>query len=49
MQKLVALKPAVAVTGHGHPMSGEELLTGLEKLAKEFDTVAIPDYGRYVN
>ena len=49
VQKLEALKPAVAVTGHGQPMSGEELSDGLERLVNEFDRIAIPDYGRYVN
>lgn len=47
--KLEVLKPTVAVTGHGLPISGEFLCTGLEKLAKEFDSIAIPDYGKYIN
>lgn len=47
--KLEALKPEVAVTGHGQPMAGEELAKGLERLVKNFDQIAIPDYGRYVN
>lgn len=45
---LRSLKPTVAITGHGFPMSGELLSEGLDKLVKEFDTVAIPDYGKYV-
>ena len=49
VQKLEALKPFIAVTGHGQPMSGEELAEGLERLVKEFDRIAIPDFGRYVN
>lgn len=47
--KLAALKPAVAVTGHGLPMTGELLSTSLEKLVREFDSIALPDYGKYVN
>lgn len=47
--KLKDLKPKVAVTGHGLPMSGEVLTTSLSKLVNEFDQIAIPDYGRYVN
>lgn len=47
--KLEALKPTVAVTGHGLPVSGELLATSLEKLAREFDSIAIPDYGKYIN
>ncbi|RSD21181.1 MBL fold metallo-hydrolase [Mesobacillus subterraneus] len=47
--KLEALKPSVAITGHGLPMSGELLSESLEKLVQEFDTIAIPDYGKYVD
>ncbi|GAA0136754.1 MBL fold metallo-hydrolase [Paenibacillus sp. YSY-4.3] len=47
--KLAVLKPAVAVTGHGLPMSGEVLTTSLEKLVNEFDQIAVPEYGKYVN
>ncbi|WP_251554109.1 MBL fold metallo-hydrolase [Neobacillus muris] len=49
VKKLEALKPAVAITGHGIPMSGEPLTNGLSKLANEFDKLAIPDYGKYVD
>lgn len=48
VKKLAALQPAVAVTGHGQPISGESLSSGLDQLARQFDIVAIPDYGRYV-
>ncbi|WP_026905729.1 MBL fold metallo-hydrolase [Paucisalibacillus globulus] len=47
--KLAELKPAVAITGHGTPMTGELLTNSLEKLVTEFDTIAIPDYGKYVD
>ncbi|WCN36762.1 MBL fold metallo-hydrolase [Aneurinibacillus uraniidurans] len=47
--KLEALHPAVAVTGHGLPMSGELLTTSLKKLVNEFDQIAVPEYGKYVN
>lgn len=46
---LAGLNPNVAVTGHGLPMSGELLTQSLEKLVREFDSIAIPDYGKYVN
>lgn len=45
---LDSLNPAVAVTGHGYPIEGEELERGLSKLAKEFDSLAKPDHGKYV-
>ena len=49
VKKLEALKPAAAVTGHGIPIQGEELSQNLEKLARDFDKIAIPDYGKYLN
>lgn len=48
VKKLAALNPAVAVTGHGVPMTGEELSAGLRMLVEEFDRVAVPDQGKYV-
>nr|WP_246593746.1 MBL fold metallo-hydrolase [Evansella tamaricis] len=47
--KLATLKPTVAVTGHGKPMSGDLLTRSLEKLVEDFDEIAKPDYGEYVN
>ena len=47
--KLEALKPTVAITGHGMPMSGELLTKSLKTLVNEFDQLAVPDYGKYVN
>ena len=47
--KLVQLKPTVAVTGHGLPMTGELLTNSLEKLVENFDEIAKPGYGKYVN
>ncbi|WP_057767973.1 MBL fold metallo-hydrolase [Cytobacillus praedii] len=49
VMKLVALQPEVAVTGHGLPMSGELLSESLEKLVRDFDKIAIPDFGKYVD
>jgi glyoxylase-like metal-dependent hydrolase (beta-lactamase superfamily II) len=49
VKKLRDLKPEVAATGHGQPMSGEELRVGLDNLANNFQEVAIPRHGRYVN
>ncbi|PTX60277.1 glyoxylase-like metal-dependent hydrolase (beta-lactamase superfamily II) [Melghirimyces profundicolus] len=49
VRKLASLEPAAVVTGHGRPMAGEELSRGLEQLARDFDRVAVPDYGRYVD
>ncbi|NIK12368.1 MBL fold metallo-hydrolase [Alkalibacillus almallahensis] len=47
--KLQRLNPSVAITGHGYPMSGDLLAESLEKLVHDFDRIAVPDYGEYVN
>ncbi|MBS4219768.1 MBL fold metallo-hydrolase [Bacillus sp. FJAT-49711] len=49
VKKLEALKPSVAITGHGVPISGETLTDSLQKLVQNFDQIAIPDYGKYVD
>jgi glyoxylase-like metal-dependent hydrolase (beta-lactamase superfamily II) len=45
---LAALDPEVAATGHGRPVGGEALRTGLGRLVAEFDRLAVPPRGRYV-
>lgn len=47
--KLAALKPNIAVTGHGLPMKGDELEEALHYLVGNFDKIAKPEKGRYVN
>lgn len=49
VKKLAALNPAVAATGHGVPMSGEELTHDLRNLVDDFQRAAVPKHGRYVN
>lgn len=49
VETLAALEPQVAATGHGTPMRGDELRRGLERLVGEFDEIAVPDQGRYVD
>lgn len=44
---VASLQPSVAATGHGIVMRGEELRSGLETLAREFDRF-VPERGRYV-
>lgn len=48
VRALARLEPAVAGTGHGIPMSGEELRRELDDLARRFDVLAVPSHGRYV-
>ncbi|WP_096200448.1 MBL fold metallo-hydrolase [Bacillus sp. FJAT-45350] len=49
VRRLAELNPSIAVTGHGLPMAGQELTTNLDKLVNNFDEIAIPDYGKYVD
>lgn len=48
VRKLAELNPAVVGSGHGLPMSGEELTTQLNELAEQFEQLAVPKSGRYV-
>ncbi|TDL56112.1 MBL fold metallo-hydrolase [Paenibacillus dendritiformis] len=48
VKRLAKLQPQLAVTGHGLPMEGEELTVQLQRLARDFDQLAIPAQGRYV-
>ncbi|HOB76093.1 MAG TPA: MBL fold metallo-hydrolase [Phycisphaerae bacterium] len=48
VRKLASLRPLAAGTGHGPPMRGERLQSGLQYLAHNFDRVAVPRHGRYV-
>jgi len=43
VQLLNALRPEVVITGHGTHMEGKELQGGLERLANDFRTIAVPD------
>ncbi|WP_188456060.1 MBL fold metallo-hydrolase [Virgibacillus oceani] len=49
VKKLKQLQPNVLVSGHGHFMGGDDLSEGLQNLVENFDKLAIPDYGRYVD
>lgn len=49
VRKLADLQPVLAVPGHGPAMKGKEMLDDLEKLAKDFDELAIPAHGKYVH
>lgn len=49
VEKLAALHPEIAATGHGTPMNGEPLRSGLLNLVEHFDEVAVPNRGKYVS
>ncbi|WP_407572932.1 MBL fold metallo-hydrolase [Deinococcus altitudinis] len=48
VRRLAALRPALAITGHGDPLEGVTLLEELTDLATNFDSQARPAHGRYV-
>jgi hypothetical protein len=48
VQRLAALEPELAVTGHGRAMRGSGMRDALYLLAREFDRIAVPKQGRYV-
>lgn len=49
VNNLANLKPKVAITGHGLPMTGELLTSNLHLLVTDFDSIAMPSYGKYIN
>jgi glyoxylase-like metal-dependent hydrolase (beta-lactamase superfamily II) len=48
VERLANLEPEIAATGHGWPMRGEVLRSGLAALLRDWDEVSVPRYGRYV-
>src|SRR5688572_20402871 len=48
VERLAALEPSVAATGHGRPWSGPQMLEQLQYLARNFEERAVPKRGRYV-
>jgi glyoxylase-like metal-dependent hydrolase (beta-lactamase superfamily II) len=48
VEKLAALEPDLAITGHGQAMRGPEMRDALHLLANDFDHIAVPEHGRYV-
>jgi glyoxylase-like metal-dependent hydrolase (beta-lactamase superfamily II) len=48
VERLAALEPERAATGHGPMLAGQPLREGLHRLARNFDRIAVPRRGRYV-
>jgi hypothetical protein len=48
VERLAALRPSLVATGHGVPMRGDAMLRALDDLAANFDELARPKHGRYV-
>jgi hypothetical protein len=49
VERLAALEPAVVITGHGPAMQGAEMRAALHALGQNFEHIAVPGQGRYVN
>jgi glyoxylase-like metal-dependent hydrolase (beta-lactamase superfamily II) len=49
VKTLFELQPKIAATGHGQPMQGAELRDELLDLTQHFESIAVPEHGRYVN
>ena len=49
VEKISSLRPNLAVTGHGPAMEGEELRKGLQQLVDNFEEIAVPDKGKYID
>jgi glyoxylase-like metal-dependent hydrolase (beta-lactamase superfamily II) len=48
VQRLAGLEPETAITGHGPALHGAQLRAALHQLANEFDRVAVPSRGKYL-
>lgn len=49
VELLASLEPERAITGHGPAMQGAGMRTALHDLARDFDRVAVPEQGKYVD
>ncbi len=47
VKNLAKLNPNIIATGHGQPMSGDQIKKDLQNLADHFSELAIPKRGRY--
>ncbi len=46
---LAALRPDILVSGHGQALGGHVTREALDILARDFERVAVPEHGRYVD
>lgn len=49
VERLAALEPELAVSGHGPAMRGADMRAALHTLARDFDRIAVPKHGKYVD
>ncbi len=48
VRRLAALEPETVVTGHGRAVAGARMRSLLHELASDFDRIAVPEKGKYV-
>ncbi|WFA08385.1 MBL fold metallo-hydrolase [Tissierella sp. Yu-01] len=46
--KLMSLKPSLAIFSHGNPLRGQDLTDHMEDLINNFDIIAKPEQGKFV-
>ncbi|MGE6575648.1 MBL fold metallo-hydrolase [Paenibacillus xylanexedens] len=49
VQHIRHLDPKLAITGHGHALSGDMLSESLKRLDLDFEESTVPDHGKYVD
>lgn len=49
VQHIRHLEPKLAITGHGHALSGDMLRESLNRLDMDFKESTVPDHGKYVD
>ena len=49
VEALAKLDPDLVITGHGRAMRGTEMRDALHALARDFDRVAVPEHGLYLD
>ena len=49
VRKLAALQPELVITGHGRALQGPQMREALDALARDFEKVAVPAHGIYVD
>ncbi len=46
---LAQLEPELVITGHGRAMHGSAMREALQTLARDFDRIAVPEHGRFID
>jgi len=49
VELLASLEPDTVISGHGRAMQGSHLTSALHDLARDFDQIAVPSQGKYID